>query len=214
MMCEEARQILNDFIDRILPENERARIESHLADCGHCREELARLRSLLDDAAVLPTAITPGRDLWPAVEAQITAEVRLPRISRLRPALAAAALLLLVAGASLPLPRIIERGLGSMEGMTTEWHLGQLTTAAMERQYLGAIEELSWVVAGRRASMPESALILIESNLEALDEAIEDSRTALRKNPSDRELQSMLSTVYQKKVELLQWTAQIATSNE
>ncbi len=214
MTCGQAQQLLNDLVDGLLPVEERSRIEAHLADCGPCREELAELRDLLDTAADLPTGITPGRDLWPTVDARLAAPAQLPRFSRIGPALAAAALLLLVVGASLTLPRMIERGLGSMEGITTEWHLGQLTTAAMERQYLGAIEELSWVVAERRATVPESALELIDSNLEVLDEAIEDSRTALRQNPSDRELQSILSTVYQKKVELLQWTAQIATSNE
>ena len=51
-------------------------------------------------------------------------------------------------------------------------------------------------------------------NLAMLDNAIEESRIALRQHPSDRELQSLLSTVYRKKVELLQWTAHITTSNE
>jgi anti-sigma factor RsiW len=214
MTCDQAQQHLNDFIDGLLPAEERSRIESHLADCEGCRTELAELRDLLDTAAGLATGITPGRDLWPAVNARITAPARLPRFSRLRPALAAAALVIIVAAASLTLPRAIERGLESITGMTTEWHLGQLTAAAMERQYLGAIEELSWVVAERRGTVPESALKLIDSNLKVLDEAIEESRTALMQNPSDRELQSMLSTVYQRKVELLQWTAHITTSNE
>lgn len=214
MTCGQAQRLLNDFVDGLLPAEDRSRVEAHLAGCEACREELAELRDLLDTAAGLPSGITPGRNLWPTVESRLATPARLHRFNRIGPALAAAALLLLVVAASFTLPRMIERGLDQMEGMTTEWYLAQLTTAAMEKHYLGAIEELSWVVAERRATVPESALEVIDSNLEVLDEAIEDSRTALMQNPSDRELQSILSTVYRKKVELLQWTAQIATSNE
>lgn len=218
MTCEQAQQLLDDFIDATLPEGDRSRLEVHLAGCESCREDLAELQTLLDDTTALPTEITPSRDLWPAVRSRIeeekSAPVRLPLFSLPRFALAAAALLVLVAAGSLALPRLIEKGMGSIELMMTEWHIGQLTTAAMERQYLGAIEELSWAVAERRPIVPESTLNVIDENLRVLDDAITESRAALRKNPSDRELQSILSTVYQQKVELLQWTAQIATSNE
>jgi len=218
MTCERVQQLLDDFVDGLLPERDRSRLEAHLTGCDSCRRDLAALQAMLDDAAALPTEIDPSKDLWSAVKSQIGEERSVPsRLSffnRPKYVLAAAALFVLVTAGSLLLPRMIERGMGSIEWMMTEWQIGQITTAAMERQYLGAIEELSYAVAERRAAVPESALDMIDQNLRVLDDAIEESRNALWNNPSDRELQSILSTVYQQKVELLQWTAQIATSNE
>ncbi len=218
MTCKRVQQLLDDFVDGLLPERDRSRLEAHLTGCDSCRRDLAALQALLDDAAALPTEIDPSKDLWSAVKSQIGEERSVPsRLSffnRPKYVLAAAALFVLVTAGSLLLPRMIERGMGSIEWMMTEWQIGQITTAAMERQYLGAIEELSYAVAERRAAVPESALDMIDQNLRVLDDAIEESRNALWNNPSDRELQSILSTVYQQKVELLQWTAQIATSNE
>ncbi len=218
MTCERVQQLLDDFVDGILPEGDRSRLEAHLTGCDSCRRDLAALQALLDDAADLPSEIDPSKDLWTAIRSQIgqerSAPSRLSFFNRPKYVLAAAALFVLVTAGSLLLPRMIERGMGSIEWMMTEWQIGQITTAAMERQYLGAIEELSYAVAERRAAVPESALDMIDQNLRVLDDAIEESRNALWNNPSDRELQSILSTVYQQKVELLQWTAQIATSNE
>ncbi|MFC1628568.1 anti-sigma factor family protein [Gemmatimonadota bacterium] len=218
MMCDQVQQLLDDFVDGILPEMDRSRLETHLAGCDACRREFAELQNLLDITADLSSAIDPSRDLWHAVSSQIVQErsapSRLSLFSRPKYALAAAALFVLVTAGSLMLPQMIERGVGSIEWMMAEWQTGQITTAAMERQYLGAIEELSYAVAERRAMVPESALEMIDQNLRVLDDAIEESRNALWNNPSDRELQSILSTVYQQKVELLTWTAQIATSNE
>ena len=218
MTCERVQQLLDDFVDGLLPEGDRSRLEAHLTGCDSCRRDLAALQALLDNAADLPAEIDPSKDLWSAVKSQIGEERSAPSrfsfFNRPKYALAAAALFVLVTAGSLLLPRMIERGMGSIEWMMTEWQIGQITTAAMERQYLGAIEELSYAVAERRAAVPESALAMIDQNLRVLDDAIEESRSALWNNPSDRELQSILSTVYQQKVELLQWTAQIATSNE
>ena len=218
MTCDRVHQLLDDFVDGILPQGERSRLETHLAGCDSCRSSLAELQTLLDNTADLPTEIAPSKDLWAAIQPQLGQERSAPShllfFRRPKYALAAAALFVLVTAGSLLLPRMIERGMGSIEWMMTEWQIGQITTAAMERQYLGAIEELSYAVAEHRATVPESALDMIDQNLRVLDDAIEKSRSALRNSPSDRELQSILSTVYQQKVELLQWTAQIATSNE
>ncbi|MFC1499739.1 anti-sigma factor family protein [Candidatus Zixiibacteriota bacterium] len=218
MKCDGVQQLLDDFVDGILSGGVHSRLERHLATCEECRRSLAELQALLDDAADLPAEIRPSKDLWPAVRSQIELEESVPSrhsfFNRPKYMLAAAALFVLVTAGSLMIPRMIEMGMGSIEWMMTEWQIGQVTTAAMERQYLGAIEELSYVVAERRATVPQSALKIIDQNLRVLDNAIEESRTALWNNPSDRELQSTLSTVYQQKVELLQWTAQITTSNE
>jgi anti-sigma factor RsiW len=37
-----------DYLDDALPDRDRARLESHLADCPHCHEYLAQLRAVMD----------------------------------------------------------------------------------------------------------------------------------------------------------------------
>lgn len=41
--CEKINDMLTDYINRILPENENNIVISHLAVCRHCREEAAML---------------------------------------------------------------------------------------------------------------------------------------------------------------------------
>ena len=39
MTCEEARQLLDAFIDDELPTHDREDVTTHLADCAECRRE-------------------------------------------------------------------------------------------------------------------------------------------------------------------------------
>jgi anti-sigma factor RsiW len=39
---------MSDYIDGALPERDRARLEDHLAECPHCDEYLAQLRSTIE----------------------------------------------------------------------------------------------------------------------------------------------------------------------
>ncbi len=46
-------------------------LEAHLASCAECREEVAWIRRLRSEAAELPRAVEPSRDLFPAIRARI-----------------------------------------------------------------------------------------------------------------------------------------------
>lgn len=71
MRCEACRQLLEDFIDRELPEAEIIDIEQHLVECVECRRELEFLHKLSREAASLPNKIEPERNLWPGIESAI-----------------------------------------------------------------------------------------------------------------------------------------------
>jgi len=39
---------MSDYIDGVLDERDRTRLDSHLADCANCTEYLAQLRATID----------------------------------------------------------------------------------------------------------------------------------------------------------------------
>ena len=47
LVCREAVALMSDYVDGVLPERDRARLEHHLAGCPHCTEYLAQLRATI-----------------------------------------------------------------------------------------------------------------------------------------------------------------------
>jgi hypothetical protein len=113
--CDGFANALADYLERDDSPRLRAAVEAHAATCADCGALLGDLQQMRVDASGLPT-LTPSRDLWDGIAARIEApvvslaEVRGPRSavrgvapptrvpSWLRPAAAAAALVLMTAG--------------------------------------------------------------------------------------------------------------------
>ena len=113
--CEGFAEALADYLERDDSPRIRAAVEAHAASCADCGALLADLQQLRVDASGLPT-LTPSRDLWDGIAARIEAPVvslenvrgrfsvlgprsKVRRIPTwLRPAAAAAALVLITAG--------------------------------------------------------------------------------------------------------------------
>ncbi|HEU4453571.1 MAG TPA: zf-HC2 domain-containing protein [Longimicrobium sp.] len=101
---------LHDHADGLLSDGDAAWMDGHLAECGECAAQAARIHSLAAALSALPRAGEPARDLWPAV-AQRTVDapdrvIPFPAAARLRRSpsssvalqRAAAAVLLFVGG--------------------------------------------------------------------------------------------------------------------
>jgi hypothetical protein len=73
--CDAWAARLSDHVDGELDAGERAALEAHLAGCASCRALLGDLRRLVVAARALP-AREPERDLWPAIERELS---RAPR---------------------------------------------------------------------------------------------------------------------------------------
>jgi hypothetical protein len=74
MNLEEARILLNDYLDGELSPQQRIELERHLAASPELRRELAALRSLLEEAQALPNGLVPGRDLWPDIAERLAGD--------------------------------------------------------------------------------------------------------------------------------------------
>ncbi|MEX2090024.1 MAG: zf-HC2 domain-containing protein [Bacteroidota bacterium] len=71
MNCNEVKQLLSEFLDGTLPFEQRNLVGLHLKECPECRRELAGIQSVLKQAAELPAAIAPPRDLWKGIDARL-----------------------------------------------------------------------------------------------------------------------------------------------
>src|SRR5688500_8211745 len=107
--CDGFANALADYLERDDSPRIRGAVETHAASCADCGALLADLQQLRVDASGLPT-LTPSRDLWAGVAERIATPVielgrraegggrRARIVSWMRPAAAAAALVVLTAG--------------------------------------------------------------------------------------------------------------------
>jgi anti-sigma factor RsiW len=106
--CDGFAAALADYLEGDAPDAVRAAVEAHAGECADCRALLADLRAIPQQAAALP-ALTPSRDLWSGIAERIDTPVRplvrpatrtvvATRRSWARPAIAAAALVVVTAG--------------------------------------------------------------------------------------------------------------------
>jgi len=97
-----------DYLEGDAPDAVRAAVEAHAEECADCRALLEDLQSIRHDAAALPV-LAPSRDLWSGIAERIDARViplerpartTIVRVRRTwaRPAIAAAALVVITAG--------------------------------------------------------------------------------------------------------------------
>jgi anti-sigma factor RsiW len=48
LVCQEAVALMSDYVDGVLEQRDRTRLDAHLAGCPHCTEYLAQLRATID----------------------------------------------------------------------------------------------------------------------------------------------------------------------
>ncbi len=72
--CEELESLLPRYMEREADDAERMAVERHAAGCARCAALLSDVNAIVREAGELP-ALTPSRDLWPAIEARIQPEV-------------------------------------------------------------------------------------------------------------------------------------------
>jgi anti-sigma factor RsiW len=48
LVCRDAVALMSDYVEGRLDPHDAARLEAHLADCPHCSEYLAQLRTTVD----------------------------------------------------------------------------------------------------------------------------------------------------------------------
>jgi anti-sigma factor RsiW len=235
MNCETYRQSVQALIEGDLdPEQQRA-LEAHAATCAACRTLTADLEAIRDASGALERR-TPSKDVWARIQLQIAAEPAFQKAAAERrareaeaaarathwnwPVLAMAATLLiaLVAGSLyvVNLSRVAAPGTtATAPGNATSGALVQSIENELDQaaaHYEKAIAGLEQVANASDSPLDPELMTTLKANLGVIDQAINESRTALKAQPADQLAQESLFEAFRRKVSLLQDT--IALMNE
>ncbi len=204
---------LDDYVDDALTATERAAVEAHLAECADCRELVADLRGVLAAVSTLEP-VQPPRTSWTRIEQTIrrgSAERRTPRW----PWLAAAAALILATFTGLKLAGVWQQRPAS--GLTalapaTDAQAVEAELLQAEQHYQNAISGLERIASAEKGSLDPQTASTLEKNLAVVDQAIGESRAALKSQPGSEPAQQSLLENFKTKIALLQDT--VALINE
>ena len=192
----------------------------------------------LNEDDILKQAITewrdemPARDLWSGIQSRIneqpagkqqptsaTATVGKGGITFTLPQLAmAASLLIAVASGATwfiahPAVTAPKEEVIQAYGVPEDDNGGQIVKANFaDAQYNAAVSDLESILRDERDRLDPRTVLIIERNLQAIDDAINEARTALNNDPANPFLNSHLADARQRKLELLRHATSLASA--
>ena len=169
----------------------------------------------------------PTRDLWAGIQSRIqstpsTQSTTAPATGRFtftlsQLAIAATFLIAVTAGvtwfaahppAAAPKEEVIQA-----YGVTEDDNGGKVIQANFaDAQYNAAVTDLEKVLREERDRLDPRTVLIIERNLKAIDDAINEARTALNNDPANPFLNSHLADARQRKLELLRHATSLASA--
>ena len=231
--------VLNDYVDDALGRDERAEVERHLTTCVQCRRMVDELRELTRRVSSLPP-LEPPAGAWQRIERDFERSAKLPPSHEAtadrhslggggqpsgedetgdRPVkasrytwmvgLAAAAVLILVTIVGLRYTRSTRAPAttGPPDAQTIASEL-----ALAEEHYQKAINGLEQIANAEKGTLDPRTAATLQKNLAVIDQAISESRAALKTQPNSEPAQQSLIESFKSKIALLQDT--VALINE
>lgn len=185
----------------------------HLASCAECRSTVTRVRSLLTAARALPKDVVPPPEVWARLQARVG--VHHPRRGRSwnwGRWIAAAATVVFMVGAALLIPG--GRGKGSVsKAKAIPSESTSPAIARIELHFAETLAELRATLDTQRTLYTPAAVNVVDRTLAVIDTAIAETRAAITDDPNNPELVEILSSHYERKVELLQRASELAPSS-
>ncbi len=217
---------LSEYVDGDLRQDDVVAIEEHLHGCDACRVTVDELRTVAARAAKLE-GYEPETDLWPGIADRIraahTGETPVVDLATRRrftftvPQLAAAAAVLLMAGASATFLAVRNTGpAGEPEIQAAIPANPEFLPAGMVAggmPYETAVAELAEALDEHRAALDPVTVLVLERSMAVIDSAIAEAQAALRQEPDDQYLNAHLAHSKQRKLELLTRAVNIATAS-
>src|SRR5262245_42821871 len=218
---------INDYVDGSLSLSDRTAVAEHLDQCATCRALADDLRELRRAARELAPIEPPAR-LWTRLEQAVRQSSTDGRQSAATPlrgparrpwrspsiwAAAAAAVLVLAAGLSIRMGLFTSRQAGPVD--ETEAPTAQSVEAELrqaEEHYQKAISGLEQIAKTEKGELDPRTADTLQANLAVVDQAISESRAALRTQPNNEPAQQSLLASFKAKIGLLQET--VALINE
>ncbi len=207
---------LSDYLDgEDLSARDRAEIDAHLETCAHCQATLAELQEVAARAASLADA-APTVDLWAGVAARIAPSTVLPfarprhrRFSFTLPQLVAAGLALMVLSGGLVGVMQLDDPRASLPPADAQAEfdvaapISRSSVAFTDPNYDQAVADLEQILETGRSRLDAETVRILEDNLRAIDQAIEQSRKALRSDPNSVYLNNHFAASRNRKLALL-----------
>jgi anti-sigma factor RsiW len=211
MTCKQCNEWLGDAVDGALDAERQAQIDAHCRACATCRELLSDLKGIRAAAATLERR-TPSPELWHAIAANVPLATPKRRSREGRPQLirlAAAAALVIMLGAAAWFG-VGQQRRGASDGVASELVRNAATELQLAEQHYGnAITALEQLTVAKDSALDPSVAAEIAQSLKSIDRAIDDSRAALKSDPSSFVAQTSLLEALRMKVALLQETVSL-----
>jgi anti-sigma factor RsiW len=219
--CDRCASLIGDLVDGPTEASAQRELDEHLAACPACRALLADLRDIRRVAGKLPD-YTPRPEVWTGIahrlETELAARPR-PFWTGARVALAMAATLLVGVASSVWLIRgpapAIQRGAAPASATPPAAVIqskGDLVQDVDEHlriadeHYVKAIAGLEQVVQSDQAALDPAVAATLQKNLGVIDQAIRESRDAIKTQPNNQLVQTSLFEALRQKVALLEDT--------
>lgn len=219
MSCENYRDAIQELADGTLGPIRRAELQVHLDGCPRCRALAADLSRIRGVAGTLDRLTAPD-SVWLQIAGRLRQEGRLaanahaPRVSHRRiAALAIAAALVVAIGASIlvllprgadqPAQQAAQQGNATAEDPVQSF-ANEIRLA--EQHYQNAIAKLEEATRSDEDTLDPQMAADLRKNLQVIDQAIAESRDALRVEPDSTTAVGALLEAMKRKVIVLQAT--------
>ena len=210
MRCSTARKWVSQHIDGDLDSRRRAQLKKHMEGCADCRELMQDFHEIVGHAGGISDP-SPREVTWGKIQARLEQSRNRQGIPaytgserRMFPrwgySLAAAALLLVVAGALTLGPRFQSRAPMLSELDRQQYTLTKLEEA--ELHYQEAIKALAEAVTAQGERLDPKLAEVFRSNLEIVNASIAECKLAVMSNPGDLDSRRFLLAAYRKKTDL------------
>lgn len=204
MNCHDCQPVLSAYVDESVRADERVAVEAHLRTCAQCRALADDFAAIRDAAGSLEPLVPPAR-VWRQLSATAAAQPRRVRFGWFgwRP-LAAAAMALMIAAGLWRVGTLLQPA----DATTAPSQLARVadadTDSDPETHYTVAIAQLEAVTRADRDVLDQETAGAINAGLTVIDDAIIESRAALRSEPQSESAQESLFAALGRKVALLQ----------
>ena len=209
MTCNTER--LSEYLDDELSPVERQAVDVHLVSCADCRAVLTELALVKDTAASLRDEPSlPAVDPWPQVEWRMQGRRARRGISLSWPQALAASVALVAVSSGVMWIAMRDRVPAApvvAEALDTGPEVGEAVPVTMpdfaDAAYESAVRDLRESLDAGRNRLDPQTIQVLEKNLAAIDQAIDQARKALEADPANVSLSSYLASVRRRKLDLL-----------
>jgi anti-sigma-K factor RskA len=224
MTHEVIKHLLDDYVTGDLTEEARAPVADHIAICDLCRNEIEALQAIVARARELPRSVEPPPEAWSGIRAAIArdetairADTQFVRVGNRRTSylMAASVLLAAVLSSAGTAWYLNARNSGSNAVVVSASNVPSGTPATLaafaveENNYLRTASRLQDLLDQQEGALAPETVAQLRASLRAIDDAINEARSALARDPANRLLVEMLSSNYRQKVDLLRRSTEL-----